>query len=463
MIEPLASRLRTARTERGLSQEEVARALGVSRQSVSKWERGEALPSRANRQALAALYGLSSPRRKGDGERGGPTGDSGAVCSRFLRLSTALWLAYFLLLGLFFLLSPQMQSPFGGRILPWKTALLSAALFALHLVLARQIRREARGKAGGRGWSPWVCCTLAAGALLAGQGMLGEQVRQLDDSGLASALNYAQLGQEQFPFLLLRLLLCLLQSALFLLAAAAVSGAPARPLAAKGMASDFPVRLAVLRRARRLSQEELAEGVGVTRQAVSRWERGTARPDTANLARLAQVLGVALGDFLSSAGHPSPPCPGARLFSVGLCAQVLHLLASALTAALQRPLAGWLGLQAEPSPFCIPWIWLGYLAAALALSCLLRRAVWAGRRPFWLAAGLIGCTAAPLLGTLALLVQASALSPFSASLWQNPPLYRSYLVQQPVHWWLLSLFGLAMLAQLLGLALATARCRWPSA
>ena len=215
MIEPLASRLRTARTERGLSQEEVARALGVSRQSVSKWERGEALPSRANRQALAALYGLSPPRRKGGGEGGGPTGDSGAVCSRFLRLSTALWLAYF--------------------------------------------------------------------------------------------------------------------------------------------------------------------------------------------------------------------------------------------------------LQAEPSPFCIPWIWLGYLAAALALSCLLRRAVWAGRRPFWLAAGLIGCTAAPLLGTLALLVQASALSPFSASLWQNPPLYRSYLVQQPVHWWLLALFGLAMLAQLLGLALAAARCRWPSA
>ena len=89
MIEPLASRLRTARTERGLSQEEVARALGVSRQSVSKWERGEALPSRANRQALAALYGLSPPRRKGDGEGGGPTGDSGAVCSRFLRLSTS--------------------------------------------------------------------------------------------------------------------------------------------------------------------------------------------------------------------------------------------------------------------------------------------------------------------------------------------------------------------------------------
>ena len=96
----------------------------------------------------------------------------------------------------------------------------------------------------------------------------------------------------------------------------------------------FGEKLHRLRREKGMSQEALAGKLGVSRQAVSRWERGTARPDTANLARLAQVLGVALGDFLSGAGHPSPPCPGARLFSVGLCAQVLHLLASALTAAL---------------------------------------------------------------------------------------------------------------------------------
>ena len=51
------------RKERGLTQKELAQRLFVTDSAVSKWERGEALPSRANRQALAALYGLPPPRR----------------------------------------------------------------------------------------------------------------------------------------------------------------------------------------------------------------------------------------------------------------------------------------------------------------------------------------------------------------------------------------------------------------
>ena len=38
-------------------------------------------------------------------------------------------------------------------------------------------------------------------------------------------------------------------------------------------------RLADLRRSRGLSQEEVVAGLGVSRQAVSNWERGEAAPD----------------------------------------------------------------------------------------------------------------------------------------------------------------------------------------
>ncbi|MGN1050762.1 MAG: helix-turn-helix domain-containing protein, partial [Acutalibacteraceae bacterium] len=47
-----------------------------------------------------------------------------------------------------------------------------------------------------------------------------------------------------------------------------------------------------------LSQEELAEKVGVSRQAVSKWERAEASPDTDNLILLAQIYGVTVDELL---------------------------------------------------------------------------------------------------------------------------------------------------------------------
>ena len=55
----LANRLVRFRKESGLSQEEVAEKIGVSRQAVSKWERTEASPDTDNLIALAGLYGVS--------------------------------------------------------------------------------------------------------------------------------------------------------------------------------------------------------------------------------------------------------------------------------------------------------------------------------------------------------------------------------------------------------------------
>lgn len=54
-----ANRLFELRKKHGLSQEELAEKLGVSRQAVSKWERSEASPDTDNLIALAKIYGLS--------------------------------------------------------------------------------------------------------------------------------------------------------------------------------------------------------------------------------------------------------------------------------------------------------------------------------------------------------------------------------------------------------------------
>ena len=52
--------LRRYRTERSMNQEFVAESLGVSRQAVSKLEKGVSDPSTSNLLALAKLYGVSA-------------------------------------------------------------------------------------------------------------------------------------------------------------------------------------------------------------------------------------------------------------------------------------------------------------------------------------------------------------------------------------------------------------------
>jgi len=57
-------------------------------------------------------------------------------------------------------------------------------------------------------------------------------------------------------------------------------------------------RLLELRKEKNFSQEELAEKIGVSRQAVSKWERAESSPDTDNLIELARLYEVSLDELL---------------------------------------------------------------------------------------------------------------------------------------------------------------------
>lgn len=61
---------------------------------------------------------------------------------------------------------------------------------------------------------------------------------------------------------------------------------------------DFGSRLAGLRRAAGLSQQQLAEQLFVTRQAVSRWEGNRTQPDLATLQQLTAALGCSLDELV---------------------------------------------------------------------------------------------------------------------------------------------------------------------
>lgn len=57
-------------------------------------------------------------------------------------------------------------------------------------------------------------------------------------------------------------------------------------------------RLRQMRNKNNLSQEELAARIGVSRQAVSKWERAEASPDTDNLILLARLYGISIDELL---------------------------------------------------------------------------------------------------------------------------------------------------------------------
>ncbi len=71
-------------------------------------------------------------------------------------------------------------------------------------------------------------------------------------------------------------------------------------------------RIRDIRRQRGITQEGLAEAVGVSRSAVAQWETGRAGQVTGNLTRVADVLGVHVAVLL---GAPPRGAPRSKLTS----------------------------------------------------------------------------------------------------------------------------------------------------
>ena len=69
-------------------------------------------------------------------------------------------------------------------------------------------------------------------------------------------------------------------------------------------------RIASYRKKAGYSQEGLAEQLGVSRQAVSKWETGEATPDAERIIALAKVLGVTTDALLLGREEPAPAHPG---------------------------------------------------------------------------------------------------------------------------------------------------------
>ena len=88
---------------------------------------------------------------------------------------------------------------------------------------------------------------------------------------------------------------------------------------------QFHEKLTELRRKAGLSQEQLADRLGVTRQSVSKWESGAAMPELGKLIALSELFGASI-DYLVKENQTSDPRPTGEGDSCSARVEVLLLI-----------------------------------------------------------------------------------------------------------------------------------------
>ena len=80
----------------------------------------------------------------------------------------------------------------------------------------------------------------------------------------------------------------------------------------------FHDNLLSLRKLHRMTQEELAEQIGVSRQAIAKWESGESVPDIERCRLIADTLQISLDELVGRAPQSAytPPPKGKHVFGV---------------------------------------------------------------------------------------------------------------------------------------------------
>ena len=134
-----------------------------------------------------------------------------------------------------------------------------------------------------------------------------------------------------------------------------------------------------------LSQMEIAEQLGVSRQSVSKWETGQSVPDLDKLIKLSDLFGVSVDELVREEERPQPPKPEPQVVYVrekhalsgtqraGICGEVSGLVLGLLG------LAGWGAIPIVVGAALIllglplllarkhPWLIAGWMAVGLSL------------------------------------------------------------------------------------------------
>ena len=113
--------------------------------------------------------------------------------------------------------------------------------------------------------------------------------------------------------------------------------------------------IAAARKNAKMTQAELAEKIGYSDKAVSKWERGEGIPDVPTLVKISEIFGTNIGYFVSEEATPAPISPRNEHNRAHLIISILSVMCVWFIAVVTFVSFGMSGAVSRP--------WMVYLAA----------------------------------------------------------------------------------------------------
>lgn len=130
-----------------------------------------------------------------------------------------------------------------------------------------------------------------------------------------------------------------------------------------------------IRKKKDLTQDELAEKLSVTRQAVSNWENGKTEPDIETLTKIAQIFDISIDELVDGIPKGIKELRGKKShLYIGISFTVFYVISSLLMIILEKPLHDYVNSTYDvfySAFFVLVWKPLTVFSAGIGISALI--------------------------------------------------------------------------------------------
>ena len=115
-----------------------------------------------------------------------------------------------------------------------------------------------------------------------------------------------------------------------------------------------------------ITQEELAEKINVTRQAVSNWENGKTEPDIETLTKIAQIFDISIDELVDGIPRGLAELRGKKIYlNLGIIFSTLYLIASLFLFVIYDPVKEYVAATYDTFVYFL----IGYVIKPFTVIC----------------------------------------------------------------------------------------------